>query len=107
MTFVFLGHGVAGQNVAAAAPLDSNPDHGLGCRACGPQHGNCGQSLIVKLGHEERFRGSNFLPNLSDPDLLARNRHTMRVVRTPAGVNCLPTPAFQAGRANLKALTYI
>ncbi len=107
MTFVFLGHGVAGQNLSIAAPFDSNPDHGLSCRACRPQHGNRGQSLIVDLGHKERFLGSNFLPHLSDPDLLVHNRHTMRLVRTQASVNCLPRPVFQASLENLFALDYI
>ena len=101
MTFVFLGHGVAGQSMAFAAPFDSNPDHGLGCRARRPQNGNFVQSLVVDLGHKERFLASNLLPDLSDPDLLVHHGHTIRLVRTPACVNRLPRPVFQASLENL------
>jgi hypothetical protein len=93
--------------VAITAPFDSDPDHGLGCRAGRPQHGNRGQSLIVDLSHKKRFFGSNLLPDLSNPDLLVYKWHTMRLVRTPASVNCLPRPVFQASLENLFALYYI
>jgi len=93
--------------MAFAAPFDSNPDHGLGCRSRRPEHRNRGQSFIVDFGYKEGFFGSDFLPDLSDPDWLVHNRHTMRVVRTPASVNCLQRTVFQPSLENLFALYYI
>ena len=107
MAFVFLSHGVPGQGLAFAAPFDSNPDHRLGGRSRRPQDGNSGQRLIVDLGHKERFLGSNFLPDLSNPDVLGHDRHTFRLVRSPASVNCLPRAVFQASLENLFVLAYI
>src|SRR5579863_4026802 len=107
MPFVFLSHRVAGQSLAVAPAFHANPDHGLGRRARGPQHGNRGQGFIVELGHEERFLGSNLLPDLSNPDNLLHDGHTTRLVRTAASVNWLPRPAFQASRGNLLRLAYI
>jgi len=93
--------------MTVAAPFGSNPDQGLGCSACRPEDSDRRQSLIVELGHKERFFGSNFLPHLSDADLLVYNRHIMRLVRTAASVNRLPRPVFQASLENLFALDYI
>ena len=101
LPLVFLGHGVARQRVAAAVAFDSNTDHRLGCRAGRTQDGNRGQSLIIKLGHKERFLGSNLLPDLPDPYLVVHNRHSMRLVRTPTSVNRLPYLIFQGGLENL------
>jgi hypothetical protein len=105
--FVFLGHRVAGQILAIRAPFDPDSDHRLGCRPGRPQHGNSGQSLVVELGHKERLLGSNLLPDLSYPDVLLRNGHTTRLVRTPASVNRLPRRAFQARMENLFAFDHI
>src|ERR1700722_7695538 len=107
MAFIFLSHGVPLQDMTVAAPFNSNPDHGLSCRAGGTQHGDCGQSLIIDLRHEERFRSSTLLPDLTNPDLLVHNRHTRRVVRTTTSVNCLPSWDFQAISANLFVPSYI
>ena len=72
--FIFLGPGVARQELGIAATLNAHADHPLGCRAGGPEDSDGGQCLIVELGDKERFVAPHPLPNLSDPDKLGCHR---------------------------------
>ena len=99
---VLLGHDVPGQPVVVTAAVHADSNHGFGCRARRPEHGNRRQSLVIQLRDQESFFRPDFLPDLADLDSLTRHlNQNVRLERTSPGVNRCPCTTFHPSRGNL------